>query len=317
MRLIVQPDEGVLPLVLAIRRAKKTLDMPIFRLDHVDVDRAIKAAVKRGVSVRTLIAHTNAGGEKALRKLEQRLLQTGATVSRTDDDLVRYHNKIVVVDRQVLYVLGFNYTHLDIDKSRSFGVATRNRKLVAEALKLFEADFDRQPYSAGHKSLVVSPVNARQRLSLLLRTARRQLLVYDPNVSDDAMIRMLQERARAGVEVRIIGKLAKRGRGVRAQKLPDRRLHVRAIIQDGRRAFVGSQSLRRVELDSRREVGLIFADAAVVRDMVRVFEEDWSRTNLGRKEARRAQKEAKKAQEREEKERRKERERQQAATDAA
>ena len=33
------------------------------------------------------------------------------------------------------------------------------------------------------------------------------------------------------------------------------RLHVRAIIRDGTRAFVGSQSLRKEELDSRREVG--------------------------------------------------------------
>ena len=37
-------------------------------------DKAIKSAVKRGVAVRTLIAHTNSGGEKGLRKLEQRLL---------------------------------------------------------------------------------------------------------------------------------------------------------------------------------------------------------------------------------------------------
>jgi phosphatidylserine/phosphatidylglycerophosphate/cardiolipin synthase-like enzyme len=313
VRLIVQPDDGVLPVVLAIRRARKTVEMPIFRLDHVDVDRAIKAAVKRGVSVRTLIAHTNAGGEKALRKLEQRLLATGATVSRTDDDLVRYHNKVIIVDRDILYVLGFNYTHLDIDMSRSFGVATRNRKLVAEAVRLFEADFDRQPYSPGHKSLVVSPMNARQRLSMLLRGARRQLLIYDPSVSDNAMIKILHDRARAGVEVRIIGKMAKRGRRIKVQKLPGKRLHVRAIVQDGRRAFVGSQSLRRLELEGRREVGLVFADAAVVKEMVRVFEEDWAQTSLGKKQARKAAKETKKAEEKAEKERKRERARDDAA----
>ncbi len=35
------------------------------------------------------------------------------------------------------------------------------------------------------------------------------------------------------------------------------RLHVRAIIRDGKRAFVGSQSLRKVELDKRREIGVL------------------------------------------------------------
>ena len=139
----------MVPVVAAIRAAKKTLDMPIFRLDHIEVDKAIKSAVKRGVVVRTLIAHTNSSGGKGLRKLELRLLATGATVSRTADDLVRYHNKFMIVDGRTLHVLGFNYTHLDIDRSRSFGVVTKNRRLVQEAIKLFEADFNRQPYYAG------------------------------------------------------------------------------------------------------------------------------------------------------------------------
>ena len=62
MRLIVQPEDGVVPVVTGIRSAKKSIDMPIFRLDHIEVDKAIKSAVKRGVAVRTLIAHTNSGG---------------------------------------------------------------------------------------------------------------------------------------------------------------------------------------------------------------------------------------------------------------
>src|SRR5687768_3779957 len=152
MRLIVQPEDGVVPVVSGIRKAKKSIDMPIFRLDHIEVDKAIKSAVKRGVIVRTLIAHTNTGGDKGLRKLEQRLLATGATVSRTADDLVRYHNKFMIVDARTLLVMGFNYTHLDIDRSRSFGIVATNRRLVQEAIKLFDADFNRQPYEAGVRS---------------------------------------------------------------------------------------------------------------------------------------------------------------------
>ena len=192
MRLIVQPEDGVVPVVTGIRSARKSIDMPIFRLDHIEVDKAIKSAVKRGVIVRTLIAHTNTGGEKSLRQLEQRLLATGATVSRTADDLVRYHNKFMIVDGRTLYVMGFNYTHLDIDRSRSFGIVTSNRRLVGEAIKLFEADFNRQPYSPGLKSFLVSPENSRTGLSALLRGAKKQLLIYDVRITDDAMIRILK-----------------------------------------------------------------------------------------------------------------------------
>ena len=46
---------------------------------------------------------------------------------------------MMIVD-DTLYVLGFNYTRLDIDKSRSFGVVTSDKRLVKEACALFNAD---------------------------------------------------------------------------------------------------------------------------------------------------------------------------------
>lgn len=284
MRLIVQPEDGVVPVVTGIRSAKKTIDMPIFRLDHIEVDKAIRFAVKRGVIVRTLIAHTNSGGEKGLRKLEQRLLATGATVSRTDDVLVRYHNKFMIVDGRTLFIMGFNYTHLDIDRSRSFGVITTNRKLVHEASKLFEADFNRQPYSAGLKSLLVSPENARGELATLLRGAKKQLQIYDVRITDNAMIRILKERAKAGVKIRMMGKLQKKDLVAQVERFPGK-LHARVIIQDGRKAFLGSQSLRRLELDERREVGVLITDPRAIRQLMTTFESDWALTDAGMKEA--------------------------------
>ena len=57
-----------------------------------------------------------------------RLLDAGVTVSRTADDFVRYHGKMMVVDGKALHVFGFNLTRLDIEKSRSFGLVTRKQK---------------------------------------------------------------------------------------------------------------------------------------------------------------------------------------------
>ena len=104
MKLIIQPDDGVTPLVQAVKNAKKTIDIVIFRFDRLELEKALEAAVARGVVVRALIAHTNRGGEKMLRKLELRLLDAGVTVARTADDLPRYHGKMMIVD-DTLHVL--------------------------------------------------------------------------------------------------------------------------------------------------------------------------------------------------------------------
>ena len=160
-------------------------------------------------------------------------------------------------------------------------------------MKLFQADFDRQLYAAGCERFIVSPVNSRERLARFVKGARKQLLIYDPKVSDDVMRRLLVERVKAGVDVRIIGKLGGRKSELTAERFPGKRLHVRAIIRDGRHAFVGSQSLRKLELEKRREIGIIVNDAGVIRQMQATFEQDWAETESGKK-ARAATKDEKK-----------------------
>ena len=275
MKLIIQPDDGLTPLVQAVKRAKKSIDIVIFRFDRPELEKAIESAVARGVVVRALIAHTNRGGEKNLRKLELRLLEAGVTVARTADDLPRYHGKMMIVD-DVLHVYGFNYTRLDIERSRSFGVMTADKRLVKEACALFQADTTRQPYTPGHDKLVVSPESSRDLLTDFIKKAKKQLLIYNAKISDRLVLRALQDRLKAGVEIRVIGKVDKRLASVETRKLADLRLHVRAMVRDSSAAFVGSQSLRKLELDGRREVGIIITDSRVAKKVQAVFETDWA-----------------------------------------
>lgn len=273
MRLLIQPGDGVQPLVKAIGKAKKSIEIVIFRFDQPEVEKALIEAAGRGVFVHALIAFTNKGGESNLRKLEMRFLEKGITVARTAGDLVRYHGKMLIVDRKELYVLAFNFTHLDVERSRSFGLVTRNAKLVCEAAKLFECDTKRQPYTAGNARFIVSPTNARKELLKFISGAKKEVLIYDLKVSDRQVLRALQERAVAGVKVRVVGAIG--SSQFSSRKLTRMRLHTRAIIRDRDQAFLGSQSLRRLELDDRREIGVIFGDGAAVKAFHRVFELDW------------------------------------------
>ena len=285
MKLLVQPGEGVESLVKGINAARKSVDIVIFRFDRREIERALANAVHRGVAIRALIAHTNRAGEEGLRQLEMRLLEAGVVVARTADDLVRYHSKFMIVDRRELYVLAFNLTYIDIERSRSFGVITRSAALVREALQLFEADVQRRPYEAGLNAFVVSPSNARKQLAKFIRSARKELILYDPKITDPSMIALLEARAKAGVEIRIIGRQERQVAGVQFRRLAQMRLHTRTIVRDGRAAFVGSQSLREVELDERREVGVIFHDSAAVSRVRRTFEGDWSAADETRRGA--------------------------------
>jgi len=275
MKLIVEPADGVGPLLSAINHAKRSVEAAIFRFDRRDIEAALMAAAARGVRVTALIAFHNRGGEKSLRELELRFLDAGIIVARTSGDLVRYHGKYIIIDRHTLYVLSFNFTRLDIDRSRGFGIITTAPNVVREATNLFKADCTRTRYVPKVDTFVVSPANSRRVCGTFLKRAKTQLLIYDPSIADREMLRILHDRAKAGVEIRVIGKLAGRA-FFDVQKLAGMRLHTRTIIRDRRQAFIGSQSLRTLELDARREVGLIIQDPKAIKKLIDTFESDWT-----------------------------------------
>lgn len=275
MHVIIQPRDGIEPLLDGIRQAGASVEIIIYRLDRLEIEQALVEAAARGIHVHALITYTNKEDLREIKKLEKRLTARGVRVTRTAEKLVRYHSKVMIVDRRQLFLLTFNFTFLDIHHSRSFGIITEDPVLVDEAAHIFEVDAEQTRRQPGIGHFVVSPVNARDKLSEFILGAERQLLIYDGKLTDARMIKHLENRAKAGVDIKIIGEMNKRVKGIQVRKMPLIRLHAQAIIRDGRSVFFGSQSLRKVELDERREVGLITDDAEAVRSFSVIFEMDW------------------------------------------
>jgi cardiolipin synthase A/B len=275
MRVIIQPRDGIEPLIEGIGQAKTSVEIIIYRLDRLEIEQALIEAAARGVLVHALITYTNKDDLQEIKRFEKRLTECGVQVTRTAEKLVRYHCKMMIVDRRRLFLLTFNFTFLDIYHSRAFGVITEDPALVDEAIHLFEVDAQKTTHTPVNRHLVVSPVNARLKLSEFILGAEKQLLIYDDKLSDTRMIMRLEDRVKAGVDVKVIGKMRGSVNGIEVRRLSPIRLHAQAIIRDGNEVFFGSQSLRKVELDRRREVGLITNDREAVENFFIIFEMDW------------------------------------------
>ncbi len=192
VNLLIQPEAGIAQLVSAIRTAKKRALRSLFSVSTAaEIEAALKAAVARGVSVSALIAYTNRGGEIGLRKLEMRLLEVGVTVSRTANDLLRYHDKLMIIDRRVLYVMSFNSPTLISTTAAALVSSPEMSGCVQEAVKLFEADAARQPYTPKLDSFVVSPDNARKVLAAFLRKATKDTHLSPADLRSE-MLRVLR-----------------------------------------------------------------------------------------------------------------------------
>ena len=144
------------------------------------------------------------------------------------------------------------------------------------------------------RDLVVSPENARRRLETFLRRARKSLDIYDPQVTDDQMLALLaRTQPHAASASASLGKLEKKWatRGSTPVPFQGSGCTSAPSCVMAARAFVGSQSLRELELHERREVGVIIRDPAIVRSLQKTFKRDW-RLTAGPAEERRRKKAA-------------------------
>jgi hypothetical protein len=93
-----------------------------------------------------------------------------------------------------------------------------------------------------------------QQLSKMTDAYSKAVVGYElperAEISDPAILRLLNARAQAGVGIKAIGRVNRAGSKLDVRKLSIMRLHTRTIIRDGKQAFIGSQSLREMELGS-------------------------------------------------------------------
>jgi phosphatidylserine/phosphatidylglycerophosphate/cardiolipin synthase-like enzyme len=151
--------------------------------------------------------------------------------------------------------------------------------------RLFDADWHGEPFKPKELPLAISPYNSRRKIIELLNSADRSIRIIDAKVEDQQVMGLLLRKASSGCDIKIISRDTYYNEVVpnfHVKKLARYKLHAKCVVVDSKYFFVGSQNLRSVSLDRRREVGLIVEDDAMARKIERVFDEDWeTATEMG------------------------------------
>jgi phosphatidylserine/phosphatidylglycerophosphate/cardiolipin synthase-like enzyme len=279
--LIVQPGDSFFPIVKSIDEAQESIKITIFRMDDPVIQRALLDAHGRGVKVRALVAANPRGWHKKNRQLLKELSKAGieTNVPAGDTPKARYHYKILVTDKRHSLILTFNPTQENLHYTRDYGISLYDDGVASELDQLFEADWSGSEFEPRTGSpLVISPFNSREKLTRLLGSAKRSILISDAKLRDHQILNLLMHKASEGVDVRILGRDKYHGEVLSILKFREVtrfKLHAKAAIVDNAIAFIGSMNFRFENLDKRREVGIIVDDEEVVRKMGEVFASDW------------------------------------------
>jgi len=284
LSLIIQPGDSFFPIVDAIDSSSHSIKMTIFRMNDPIVRDALIYAVARKVKVQALVAMDSKGWTKRNKKLAEELSKLGIEVRvprSRKEKLKKYHYKMMTIDDSQSLILTFNPTQQNLHYARDFGVLVRDHQITTELNRLFDADWHGNIFRPENLPIVISPYNSRKKLLELLASAQNTIRIMDAKIHDQEVLGLLLRKAASGCDVRIITRDNYYNEVVtnfHVRTLARYKLHAKCIVVDGARFFVGSQNLRPVSLDRRRELGIVIEDTALARRIERVFDEDWANT---------------------------------------
>jgi phosphatidylserine/phosphatidylglycerophosphate/cardiolipin synthase-like enzyme len=282
-----QPDDGEASFVDFISHAEKSLRVFAFQMGFGATLDNLVAKATAGVDVRVIL---DGNAELSVNQKYRTALEAGgAKVEWSDPQFQYMHAKAMVRDDAFALVSTGNYSRTYILKERNYTALLTDVSDVADLAAVFDADWNRTAPDLSCTRLVVSPVNARDRIVALIAGATTSIDIESMQYDDSEVEKAVLARRAAGVAVRVLlaapswisantkagGDLA--AQGVSARWLDSPSVHVKAIVVDGARAYLGSENISYTSLTKNREIGIIHEDAAALGLMQSTFESDWAR----------------------------------------
>lgn len=289
----VEPQAGESPILQAIRSAQTSVWVEVYLLTDYNVIYALEDAAQRGVEVRVLLEMDPYGvGTTTPQQTLQKLQAAGVKAKGANPAFHYTHEKAMIVDSATLYLLTANFSKSGLGGSsyadnREYGVIDTDVADVREAANIFQADWALTTPTLSDPYLVVSPVNARQRLLAFIADARTTLAVEDEEMYDTQTENALIAAAKRGVNVEVVlpkpsgsssgsDVASLLGGGVHVRYSTNVYMHAKMMVADGRLGFVGSENFSANSLDDNRELGILIADPSAIATLTHTFQQDWT-----------------------------------------
>jgi len=294
LSLIIEPDDGIAPVLAMISRATASVDMVIYELDDPRIESALVADVARGVAVRVILSAGYYGASSTSNGAAYDFLAArGVAVRWSPGYFSLTHQKSIVVDKVRALIMTFNLVAKYYPTGRDFGIVDSDPRDVAAIETTFDGDWRGSGAGADSgDSLLWSP-GSEPALIALINSAKRSLSIYNEEMADSAVTKALIDAARRGVGVYIdmtgasewkweFEELTTAGAHVRTYVDADDAplyIHAKMVIADGEsasaRAFIGSENFSTGSLYGNRELGVIFSDPTIIRALLKTFAADW------------------------------------------
>src|SRR6201998_1923102 len=292
-RLIVEPDDGLQPVIDFIQSAKSSLLIKQFTFTEESFIQAVIERKNAGVDVRVMLNPARSGGDRANDETFDTFKNARVNVQWANPKFYVTHEKSMVVDGNAALIATFNLCEKYFSLTRDYGVITEEPYRVAQIAEVFDADWEHRDWTASaYEGLLWSNTNSGYHMAQFIDTAQHRLDVQHPKYVDAVILDHIAAAADRGVKVHVLcggrhgisdwdvldtfaSLRTLRRFGVKVHKQKNLRVHAKLLIADNERALLGSMNIDRSAFDMRRELGITITDPEIVTRLKGVFDTDW------------------------------------------
>ncbi|MEO6951539.1 MAG: phospholipase D-like domain-containing protein [Polyangia bacterium] len=285
--IIVEPGDNGAGLLAAIEGAKTSVHMTMYLLTSDDITNALIARKKAGLDVKVVLNKTFPSSSTSNQGPYDTLKAAGVGVVWAPSSFTYTHEKCVIIDGSVSWIMTMNATVSAPTANREYLAIDTQAADIAESEAIFAADYAGTTWAPGG-SLLVSPVNSRDKLVAFIGTAKSSVDLEDEELSDTKIVTALTTAKDAGLTVRVVlsdvTPSASQTSAIKTLKqhtvpvvvVHTPYIHAKAIVVDGSSAFVGSENFTTGSLLYNRELGITFAGATEVKKVADAISADFS-----------------------------------------
>ena len=135
--LIVEPDDGVGPVLEFISSAEKTLLIKQFTFSEPSLLQAVTDRKGAGVEVRVMLNPKRSGGDRANDETYDYFKKNGVGIQWANPKFYVTHEKSIVVDGKAAIISTFNICVKYFTQTRDYGVVTHDPARVAQVIEGF------------------------------------------------------------------------------------------------------------------------------------------------------------------------------------
>jgi len=283
IQLKVTPNNGVLKKIISrINKAKIRIYIEVYMFTNKDIISSVLKAKKRWVDIKVIL-------EKNPYKIPNINNKTYNVFIKNKIDVVwsnskNYslnHSKMILIDNKII-LSTWNLTHSTFIKNKDLFLFINDEKLLTNLELIFINDFRWIKTWEYNSNLVLSPNYSRKKLETLILSSRKEIKMYFPYIKDTNLEDLIIKKAKENIQIEIIvwkdffNKYKEivnkfKNAWIKINYLKKYTLHSKAILVDNTFLFIWSINFSYYSLDKNREIWLILKNKRIIKDFLKIF----------------------------------------------